>query len=494
MVKVQVVLLMGAALVGTVLQADPFSAPFSSRGADPFAAPTSSFSTSRVNVGDSHFKSLSPKKILAANNFKRDDFFVILKKDGAFKRLCDFEGIDDPGKWGRIRTKLARSNVRLAKEIQKAEGMMNARDGRSGLDGKRVSASRTRENGRNLFKKYSAERQDNQEIMRIINEMETILDEVRKNRALMSSTEIKNNSGSKLDGDIVLVDGQDLIIYINDTAYYRLPMSSLAEDTTVAVNEAIIKRKAEEEAFRKAVVDTSGLTEAQIKKIGSDGLELLMYARTEQDYYLALSKLRGAAKAGNLTAIAGLAYSLYPKGYGNVVLPDAIIIYDVVPEIHHDDLKKECVIWTERLFEINPNWSTAIILSLCYIHGVSGEPDAKRAVAVFEDLGARQPEACYDIVYLMSGIRKDLDPELREAAYDPERAYHWLSIGLFKNQYELPYSQARDFGEALLLGGIKSEFEENNKTWGRTLLSQAAKSGDLEATRIIEDMKSRGYW
>lgn len=117
--------------------------------------------------------------------------------------------------------------------------MLAARDRRSKLKGEMVSGEETREKGRRLRDQVTKQLDELTQMLRLIDEMEAALEELSQDHALTGEMRIANKSGASFTGQVLLVDGDDLILKRKEAGYFRVPVERLGDDTKLRVMEEI---------------------------------------------------------------------------------------------------------------------------------------------------------------------------------------------------------------------------------------------------------------
>lgn len=163
------------------------------------------------------------------------DMFVKLKKHRDFQRLSRKHGIDDPAVWPTLRKRIALKLADLQGEFSQAESMMAAKDRQGGLNNKVVSAEKTREKGRRLHARLVWQMDELRQMLRLIDEMESVLENVSREHALTDEINIENKAGKSFPGQVLLIDGKDLIVKRGEVGYFRIPARLLSTDMKLEV-------------------------------------------------------------------------------------------------------------------------------------------------------------------------------------------------------------------------------------------------------------------
>lgn len=182
----------------------------------------------------------SVSEYLEVNHFERDNLFVILKTHASFARLCREHKIDQPSVWPGLKSKLELREDTLSKKINEATAMMQTRDMRSHIDGRRISKADVRQTGTRRLAQYVSELKDIEATANTIEALNDILDEVRRQDAITDYIEIKNTEGNRLVGAVVMMDALDVIIHKKDTGYFRIPLTTLSGETQATITGELI--------------------------------------------------------------------------------------------------------------------------------------------------------------------------------------------------------------------------------------------------------------
>lgn len=235
---IQLILLISVA----TLHADPFSpgpVSWSNGTDDPFAP--AHLPQSTKDYGNRELKAYSVPSDLKSMGYKRDDMFVILKKNSLFSSLASKYNIDDPGTWASLESQIKLKNEQLILKIQEAEAMAKTTDMSSRMDGRTISKADVRQRGKELLKSLRSEYEDNLSLLRIINELKAALILTHKTDPLTGLIKIVNTAGQGFEGAIVMADGNDAIIHRkSDDLYFRVPFNSLSESTRNDVFNCLI--------------------------------------------------------------------------------------------------------------------------------------------------------------------------------------------------------------------------------------------------------------
>jgi|GEM_PF-2687707 hypothetical protein len=167
------------------------------------------------------------------------DLIVKLKKHPEFSRLCEKHGLDDPAVWAALRNRFVLNHASLQGYLSEAESMMEIKDRRSALDDKLISAEEIRAKGRDLRDQLAPQMDELREMLRLIDEMEAVLEEVSRDHALTGEISIENKSGQSIAGQVLLIDGKDLIVKRGEAGYFRVRSSMLSDRTKRQVMEEV---------------------------------------------------------------------------------------------------------------------------------------------------------------------------------------------------------------------------------------------------------------
>lgn len=159
------------------------------------------------------------------------DLFVKLKERDDFLRLCEKYKLDDPAAWSALRSRFLLKLSELQRQLGEAKSMMATPDARSGLSNEVVSSEKIRSKGSALYNKLSLEANEFQQSLRLIGEIGDVLEQVSLEYALTADISLESKTGQSLMGQVLFVDGNDLIIKRQDAGYFRIPSHLLSEST-----------------------------------------------------------------------------------------------------------------------------------------------------------------------------------------------------------------------------------------------------------------------
>lgn len=170
------------------------------------------------------------------------DLFLKLKKQRDFQRLSRKHGLDDPATWPTLRKTIVLKLADLQGDFSQAESMMATEDRQGGLNNQVLSAEKTREKGRQLHARLAWQMDELRQMLRLIDEMKAVLEEVSREHALTEETDIENKAGQSFPGQVLLVDAKDLIVKSQADAYFRIPSKLLSENTRLTIFNQIFSR------------------------------------------------------------------------------------------------------------------------------------------------------------------------------------------------------------------------------------------------------------
>ncbi|MFU8848511.1 MAG: hypothetical protein ACNA77_07320 [Opitutales bacterium] len=181
------------------------------------------FASAQKGTGSADLTTLSVGKILVEGG-DYTDFFVKLKLHPEFARLAEKHRLDDPAQWTILHSRFVLNLAELQGMLTQAKSMMEAKDRRSGLDGKMVSSESVRERGRARHEILVKQMDELRQMLRLIDEMESALAEVGP---LVDKIDLENKAGQSLVGQVLFIDGEDLIIKRAEASYFRVPSAML---------------------------------------------------------------------------------------------------------------------------------------------------------------------------------------------------------------------------------------------------------------------------
>lgn len=199
--------------------------------------------------------------ILEEANYERDNLFAILKQNRIFATLVQKYRIDDPAKWSALRSRMGVRAIDALRTMQAAELMTQAKDTRSNLDGRLLSAEKTRKRGHEELRTSREKYRETQLVTDLLNQLQGKLKEVSEKKALTGVFEIKNHSGKSFMGRIVMLDGESSIVQMESGAFFRVPMKVFAAETKRIIEESQMPGEPED----AAVAEADGSRESKVK-------------------------------------------------------------------------------------------------------------------------------------------------------------------------------------------------------------------------------------
>jgi len=169
------------------------------------------------------------------------DIFLNLKQQQpAFRYLCRKHRLDDPAVWPTLQQRFVLNLAELQGQMSQAESMIATKDTRGGLNKEVISAEKTRAKGRNLKASLERRMDEMRQMLRLIEEFQTAFAELSAEGALTGQIELANKAGQSLTGQVLFMDGNDLVVKRADNSYFRIPAHLLSEATKLAIFEAIV--------------------------------------------------------------------------------------------------------------------------------------------------------------------------------------------------------------------------------------------------------------
>jgi hypothetical protein len=192
-------------------------------------------SAAEKEAGASGLSELSVSKQLEAQGGDFSDLFVHMKAQPDFKRLSRKHGLDDPAVWPTLRQRFTLNLAELQGRMNEAESMIATRDSRGGLNDAVMSAEKTRAKGRRLKEVLDKQIEEVRQLLRLIEEFTVAFNEMGPEELLADEMELENKQGQSLTGQVLFVDGKDLIVRRKNAGYFRIPVNLLSEDTRMAI-------------------------------------------------------------------------------------------------------------------------------------------------------------------------------------------------------------------------------------------------------------------
>ncbi len=168
------------------------------------------------------------------------DMFVNLKQHPGFARLSQRYNLDDPAAWPEVRRRLVLNHAQLQGNLDDAESMAAVTDRRSGLNQTVVSAEQTRARGRELKEQLSGRMETIRHAVRLIDEMDAVLENVSQQQALTAQMRLENEAGQSFTAQVLLIDGNDLIVKGQEGGYFRVPAHQLSKETRLQIMQQVL--------------------------------------------------------------------------------------------------------------------------------------------------------------------------------------------------------------------------------------------------------------
>lgn len=168
------------------------------------------------------------------------DLFDKLKENRDFQRVSRRHRIDDPALWPALEKRFVLKLAALQGDFKQAESMMQIKDRRGGLSNQVISAEKTREEGRQLRDRLDRQMEELRQMLRLMAEMEKVLKNVSREHALTDVITLANQENQAFRGQVLFIDGKDLIVKREDESYFRVPSKLLSEGTKLTIiNQAL---------------------------------------------------------------------------------------------------------------------------------------------------------------------------------------------------------------------------------------------------------------
>lgn len=174
---------------------------------------------------------LSVKNQLAKQDGEFLDLFVNFKKNPRFRDYSREHRLDDPAVWSSLRRRFVLNIADLRGDLSTAEAMAATKDSRSSFTNQVVSSERTRAKGRLLKDKVSKEINNLRQMLRLIDEFEAAFEKAASEQALTSEISIENEEGQSFPGQVLFLDGNDLIVRRAQVGYFRILAKLLSGST-----------------------------------------------------------------------------------------------------------------------------------------------------------------------------------------------------------------------------------------------------------------------
>ncbi|PXA03918.1 hypothetical protein DDZ13_09775 [Coraliomargarita sinensis] len=183
---------------------------------------------------------LSVEKFAEKHDGKYTDLFISFKNQPDFRRLCRKHRLDDPAVWDTLRQRFVLNLAELQGRLSDAESMMATPDKKGGLNKKVISAEKTRTRGKELKDALVTQMDEMRQMIRLIDEFKLALNEMGPDQALTGEIDIENQAGQGFAGQVLFIDGNDLLVKRGEGAYFRVPSKLLSENTRLAILNELV--------------------------------------------------------------------------------------------------------------------------------------------------------------------------------------------------------------------------------------------------------------
>jgi len=187
---------------------------------------------------------------------KTPRFALNLRQNRDFRRLSDKHRLDDPAVWSTLQKRFVLNIADLQDVLVDAKSMMAAKDSRSSLNNEVVSAENIRAKGRQLRAETLYKMEDMRHMLRLIDEFQAAFEKAAADQAITGEISIENTAGQSFVGQVLFIDGKDLIVKRGEAAYFRVPAKLLSDETKLEIlNEMTANWQALPEMSQEAEIE-----------------------------------------------------------------------------------------------------------------------------------------------------------------------------------------------------------------------------------------------